>query len=96
MYFSIFSLYFQECGNLLSIYIVGVFAPLTMEGNIIVNGVLASCYASTDHDLAQHVMKPNQWCPELINWIFGIHEGSPVYGATLRGVRKWMHPNDIL
>ena len=25
----------------------GAYAPITMEGNIVVDGVLASCYAST-------------------------------------------------
>ena len=37
--------------------------PLTMEGNIIVDGVLASCYASFDHDLAHIAMAPMQWIP---------------------------------
>ena len=29
-----------------------------MEGNIIVDGVLASCYASVDHDLGHIAMVP--------------------------------------
>ena len=76
-------------------YVLGVFVPLTVEGNIIVNGVLASCYASTHHDLAQYIMKPNQWYPAIINWIFGIDNGSPVYVTSLKEVKKWLHPNDI-
>ena len=32
--------------------IPGAFTPVTMEGNIIVDGVLTSCYASASHDLA--------------------------------------------
>ena len=32
--------------------------PLTEEGNIVVDGVLASCYASFDHDLAHIAMVP--------------------------------------
>ena len=31
-------------------YFLGVFVPVTMEGNIMVDGVLAFCYASADHD----------------------------------------------
>ena len=75
--------------------VLGVFIPLTVEGNIIVNGVLASCYTSTHHDLAEYIMKPNQWYPAIINWILGIDDGSPVYVTTLKEVKKWLHPNDI-
>ena len=32
-----------------------------MEGNIIVDGVLTSCYGIVDHDIVQIVMKPIQW-----------------------------------
>ena len=31
---------------------------MTAEGNLIVNGALASCYASFDHDLAHSFMAP--------------------------------------
>ena len=34
-----------------------------MEGNIIVDGVLASCYASSDHDLVHIIMVPIQRFP---------------------------------
>ena len=37
---------------------LGAFVPLTIEGNIVVNGLLASCYASSDHDLAHTGMAP--------------------------------------
>jgi len=37
----------------------GVYAPLTLEGTIIVNGIAASCYAYThSHRLAHAAMKP--------------------------------------
>ena len=36
-----------------------------------VDGVLASCYPSVDHDLSQIGMTPIHWFPEIIEWIFG-------------------------
>ena len=50
----------------------GMFAPLTMAGNIVVDGVLASSYADYDHDLCHIGMTPLRWFPEIIDWIFGI------------------------
>ena len=50
---------------------LGAFVPLTMDGNIMVDGVLASCYSSIDHDLHHVVMTPLQWCPEVTKWTFG-------------------------
>ena len=43
----------------------GAFVPLTKNGNIMVDGVLASCYASFDHDLAHFGMRPLQWFSEI-------------------------------
>ena len=57
----------------------GAYVPLTREGNIVVDGVLASCYASFDHDLANIAMTPMQWYPDLLEWIFGVKNGSPGY-----------------
>ena len=40
-------------------FFLGAYAPVTMEGNIMVDGVLASCYALvSNHDLVLLVMKP--------------------------------------
>ena len=51
-----------------------------MEGTIIVDGVLASCYAySRDHDLANIVMTPLIRFPEIMQWILGDDIESPVY-----------------
>ena len=55
-----------------SVYIfAGAYTPLTMEGNILVDGILASCYASFDHELAHVVMKPLLWFPSIMNLLFG-------------------------
>ena len=40
-----------------------------------VDGVLASCYASSDHDLAHIGMAPMQQHPEIIEWIVGENNG---------------------
>ena len=50
-----------------------------MEGNIIVDGVLASCYPSVDHDLAHLAMAPISWFPENTEWIFGVENAFQVY-----------------
>ena len=39
--------------------------PLTAEGTIVVDGVLASCYASFDHDWAHALTAPIRWFPAL-------------------------------
>ena len=52
---------------------------MTLEGNIVVDGVLASCYASSDHDLAHLGTSPMRWYPEITEWIFGVENGSPGY-----------------
>ena len=57
----------------------GAYVPLTKEGNIVVDGILASCYASFDHDLAHLMMTPMQWFPGMMQWMFGEVDGTPGY-----------------
>ena len=57
----------------------GAYVPQTQEGNIVVDGVLASCYASFHHDLAHIAMTPIRWFPGIIEWIFGENNGTPTY-----------------
>ena len=45
--------------------------PVTQEGNIMVDGVLASCYATVDHDLAHIAMAPMRRFPRIMEKIFG-------------------------
>ena len=56
-----------------------MYAPLTMEGNIVVDGVLASCYASYDHDVAHFALQPILWFPGLIDSLFNADKGTPAY-----------------
>ena len=60
-------------------FFLGAFDPLTRDGNIVVNGVLASCYGSFNHDLAHIAMKPLHWYPEFVEWFFGVQYGAPGY-----------------
>ena len=39
--------------------LLGAYVPLTEDGNILVDGVLASCYASFDHGLAHLIQVGN-------------------------------------
>ena len=59
--------------------ILGAYAPLTREGNIIVDGALVSCCAGIDHDLANLSMSPMQWYKDALEWILGYAIGFPVY-----------------
>ena len=68
----------------------GVYASLTADGNIVIEGVLASCYASFDHDLAYFAMTPMQWYPEIIRWIFGINKDCPGYVSITKEVGRWI------
>ena len=62
-----------------SLFFPGLYIPLTEEGNIIVDGVLASCHASTDHDLAHFGTLPIQWSPEILKAVFGEENGTQIY-----------------
>ena len=46
-----------------------------MNGNIVVDGVLASCYAFPDHDIAHIGMTPLRWFPQVIEMVFGVEDG---------------------
>ena len=63
-----------------------------MEGNIVVDGVLASCYAIVDHNIAQIVMKPIQWYPHIIELVFGDENGVSAYINVARNLGIWMWP----
>ena len=76
--------------------IVGAYVPLTDEGNIVVDGILASCYASFDHDLAHIAMTPMKWFPELIEWIFGDNNGIQGYLGIAKTLGRYLIPNEYL
>ena len=71
---------------------IGAYVPLTTEGNIMVNGVLASCYPSADHDLAHFAMIPIQWFPSTTEWIFGEENGFQSYVTIIEEFGRWVLP----
>ena len=65
---------------------LGTFAPLTMEDNIVVDGILASCYAVHDHDMAHFAVTPIALVPGLIETVFNVHHESPDYAKLVDDV----------
>ena len=75
------------------IFCTGAYTPLTREGNIIVDEVLASCYASpVDHDLAHFVTAPIRWFPDIIQMIFGEDEGFSAFMRINEELGIWILP----
>ena len=70
----------------------GVYVPLTMKGNIVVDGVLASCHASVDHDLAQIGTKPILWFPDALELVFGNENGVSAYINVVEIIGSWFLP----
>ena len=44
----------------------GIWVPLTMEGTLLVDGLLASCYASFSHDLVDLAYAPVKMFPRIL------------------------------
>ena len=57
-----------------------------------VDGVLASCYASADHSLAQIGMIPMRWFPKTMGWIFSDGKGLSFHVQVLEKVGRWLLP----
>ena len=60
-----------------------------MEGTIVVDGVLASCYAFPNHDLAHIGMMPITWFPEVMQWLLGVEDG---YVKVAEMLGTWLLP----
>ena len=58
-----------------------------------VDGVMASCYASIDHDLGHIGITPIRWFPEKMEMIFSNENQYYVDIAT--DVGKWILPRGI-
>ena len=57
-----------------------------------VDGVLASCYAIVDHDIAQIVMKPIQWYPDVVELVFGDENRVSAYINVAKTIGIWLLP----
>ena len=55
-----------------------------MKKMIIVEGILASCYAACNQDLAHFTMTPLQRFSEVLMWLFGDDSGFAAYVRTAR------------
>ena len=75
----------------------GAHVPLTREGNIIVDGVLASCYPSLiDHHLAHLSMGPLRWFPSIMDTIFGEGDGISTFVRINEKLGMWILPDGQL
>ena len=74
----------------------GAYVPVTEDGNIVVDRILASFYASFDHNLAHIVMKPIQWYTGIIEWLFGMYNRYPGYVSIAKEFGKWVMPAKLI
>ena len=61
-----------------------------------VDGVLSSCYASYDHDLAHLLMIPVQYFPKIMGWMFGDDNGYHAYIITIEDFGRWILPHELM
>ena len=61
-----------------------------------VDGVLASCYPSADHDMSHFVMTPMRLFPEIIDWMYGEDNGFQVFVSVIEQIGGWMLPHELL
>ena len=86
----------QEKGKCILMYNIGAYVPLIMEGNIVVDGIVASCYPSFDHNLVHFEKTTMQWCPEIMVWSFGVESGAPTFVTIAKRLGKWLLPDEFL
>ena len=63
-----------------------------MDGNIMVDGVLVSCYASFDHDLAHIGMLPVRWFPTVMQLVFGRENNNPLFVELAKEFGRFLLP----
>ena len=86
--------HFNRFMHLLLNYISGAYVPLTVEGSIIVDDVLASCYASVDHDIAHFAMAPMKRFPGLVDLFVAENNDSPVFVDIVKELTKLFLPSE--
>ena len=68
----------------------GVYGPLTLKGNFIVDEVLASCYASGPHDFGRFGITPIRWLPDITDWILSDDEKFSAYITIFLECMEWL------
>ena len=63
-----------------------------MDGTIVVDGILASCYAFSDHHIAHIGTTAIHWFPELIEIIFGKDYESTAFVQVVEEFGKMVFP----
>ena len=76
--------------------ITGAYVPLTKEGNIMIDGVLTSCYSSFQHDLAHIGMTPVQWFPGVMKWLFGVDGDILAYVSITKELGRFILPQWLI
>lgn len=83
------TIYFDQIVSVDYITRKGFYAPLTREGNIIVNSVVASCYAViSDHYTAHMSFAPVRWFSYINEWFFGLEPNTPLNQRTVEAMRQ--------
>ena len=57
------------------------------------DGILTSCYASVNHELAHLGLTPLRWFPDLIQWMFGEETGFQIFVGIVEQLEKWTLPH---
>ena len=70
----------------------GAYVPLTMQGKIVVDGLLVSCYADVGRDVAHLTMTPMHWFPEIIEKVFGMDMGFSTFVYIARELGTLLMP----
>ena len=89
----IIKLIFQTSHTNSLYHILGAYVPLTNEGNIVVDGVLASCYPSAEHNLVHLAITPIHWFPQITQWILGEENGFQIYILIVEDLGRWVLPH---
>ena len=58
-----------------------------------VDGILTSCYASVNHELAHLVPTPLRWFHDLLEWMFGEETGFQISVGIFGQFGKWILPH---
>ena len=74
----------------------GLYAPLTRQGNIVVDSVVASCYALVNnHEMAHMSFAPIRWFSYVNEWFFGLKPETPTIERTIEMAHFHNHQTDI-